>query len=104
MPTRTTLPIITRKDSSTVREKAASQTTPISWLKESKNPSDLIVLRMCSGAALGGVSCVLLRYRQQSRDGYLRVSVLRHEEIAVPLQLRSQTVNLLHHHSKDPRT
>ncbi|KAL5394017.1 hypothetical protein PMIN03_013080, partial [Paraphaeosphaeria minitans] len=77
MPTRTTLPIMTRKDSSTVRKKAASQTTPISWLKESKNPSDLIVLRMCSGAALGGVSCVLLRYRQQSRDGYLRVSVLR---------------------------
>ncbi|KAL5404758.1 hypothetical protein PMIN04_012516 [Paraphaeosphaeria minitans] len=101
MPTRTTLPIITRKDSSTVREKAACQTTPISWLKESKNPSDLIVLGMCSGAALGGVSCVLLRYRQQSRDGYLRVFVLRHEEIAVPLQLRSQTVNLLHHHSKD---
>ncbi|KAL5432300.1 hypothetical protein PMIN06_012052 [Paraphaeosphaeria minitans] len=77
MPTRTTLPIITRKDSSTVREKAACQTTPISWLKESKNPSDLIVLGMCSGAALGGVSCVLLRYRQQSRDGYLRVFVLR---------------------------
>ncbi|PVH90963.1 hypothetical protein DM02DRAFT_388110 [Periconia macrospinosa] len=78
MPTRPTLPIITRKDSATAQpvvEMVASWESPKLWVKASRNPLDLTVLGMCSGAALDGVSCALLRYRQQSPDGPLRMSL-----------------------------
>jgi hypothetical protein len=45
--------------------------------RELKSSLGLMVLGMCVDAALDGVSCALLHYRQPSTDGSLPVSILK---------------------------
>jgi len=40
-------------------------------------PLDLTVLGVCTGAALNGVDCVLLRYQQDSPEEPLHMDVIR---------------------------
>ena len=56
---------------------AASRESLELWTREPKSSLGLMVLGMCLDAALDGVSCALLRYRQPSTDGSLPVSVLK---------------------------
>lgn len=77
MTLTSTLPIIIRKDS-------AAGTCPRSMSRLSKDhrvstngPLDITVLGMCSGAALNGVSCALLRYNQGASDKPLGMTLLR---------------------------
>ncbi|KAF9731580.1 hypothetical protein PMIN06_007882 [Paraphaeosphaeria minitans] len=105
MGTVTTLPILTRKDSATAQplvEMATSAKGSRPLVKHNENSLDMTVLGMCSGAALDGVSCALFRYRQRSPNEPLRMSMLKHEETTVPLRLRTQILNLLRDHPKNP--
>lgn len=75
----THLPIILRKDSGTSQppiKMAASSVQPRPLASEHTNTLDLVVLGMCSGAALDVVTCALLRYRQHSPDEALRISII----------------------------
>lgn len=76
----TTIPVILRRDSAT-----AQQPLGIAWspgtsqysTMQSTNALDLTVLGMCSSAALHGVTCAVLRYRQRSPDAPLRLSIVK---------------------------
>ncbi|KAF2444254.1 UPF0075 domain protein [Karstenula rhodostoma CBS 690.94] len=81
---------------------ATSAKGPGPLVKHNENSLDITVLGLRSGAALDGVSCALLRYRQRSPSEPLRMSLLKYEEADVPLHLRAQILNLLRDHPKNP--
>lgn len=56
---------------------AASRESLELWTRKPNSSLGLTVLGMCVDAALDGVSCALLHYRQPSTDGSLPVSILR---------------------------
>lgn len=73
------LPIILREDSATSQpsiKMGASSERLRPLANEHTNILDLVVLGMCSGAALDVVTCALLRYRQQNPDEALRISFI----------------------------
>ncbi|KAF1973598.1 hypothetical protein BU23DRAFT_568277 [Bimuria novae-zelandiae CBS 107.79] len=83
-------------------EMAASSKSAAPSARETRESLNLLVLGMCSGAALDSITCALVRYRQQSPDGPLRMLIIKHEEVPVPLQLRTQILNLLRDHPRNP--
>jgi hypothetical protein len=80
MAAATPLLIHIRKDSATAQlpvEMAASVKGSKPSPSDENNPLDITVLGLCSEAALEGVSCALLRYRQSRPNEPLRMSMLR---------------------------
>ncbi|CAI6338438.1 unnamed protein product [Periconia digitata] len=71
--------------------------------KLSPNALNLTVLGICAEASLSGVSCILLRYRQQSPEEQLLLNLIRYEEIAVPWDVRTPILNLLRDRHKHPQ-
>lgn len=91
--TKAAFPTI-RQRYSAFYEHPQPSTMDLRKMKEIKGSLDMTVLGMCSGAALDGVSCTLIRYKQQSPDEPLRMVILKARTGTLSIKSGSTTYRL----------